>query len=244
MDFDLFARLHSEGCTDGEIAKAAATHHVVVRYWRNRVKLKANAPRPKPAPIVGVKTWTPERDELISKLWEEGKSASEIAHEVGHSVSRNAVIGRIHRLGLSRRRANYILRPAPKRQRPATTRPLEPKPFKMSKPSAVRQLLRELPTEPLPAQDATAATVSFNDLEAHHCRAITVEHLPFDGDAKIYCGQRKTPGSSYCECHTRRYMTPIAVVSAKQPDRPSWQDNRAGRKGAVFLGGREKMKAY
>ena len=167
MDFELFERLHAEGCTDGEIAKAAATHHVVVRYWRNRARLKANAAKPKPAPIVGVKTWTPERDELISKLWEEGKSASEIAREIAYSVTRNAVIGRIHRLGLSRRRASYVLRPAPKRQRP-TPRPFEPR--KAPKPSPERQMLRELPTEPLPPIDTMPAQVSANDLEAHHCR--------------------------------------------------------------------------
>ena len=51
--------------------------------------------------------WTSERVELLTKLWKEGNSASQIAKEMGQGVSRNAVIGKIHRLGLSERNGNY-----------------------------------------------------------------------------------------------------------------------------------------
>ena len=47
-------------------------------------------------------TWTDERVELLKKLWTEGLSASQIAAELGN-VTRNAVIGKVHRLGLSGR---------------------------------------------------------------------------------------------------------------------------------------------
>lgn len=47
-------------------------------------------------------SWTEERVELLKKLWAEGKSASQIAKELG-GVTRNAVIGKVHRLGLSNR---------------------------------------------------------------------------------------------------------------------------------------------
>lgn len=47
-------------------------------------------------------SWTDERVELLKKMWTEGKSASQIAKELG-SVTRNAVIGKVHRLGLSSR---------------------------------------------------------------------------------------------------------------------------------------------
>ncbi len=46
--------------------------------------------------------WTDERVELLSKLWGEGLSASQIAAQLG-GVSRNAVIGKVHRLKLSNR---------------------------------------------------------------------------------------------------------------------------------------------
>jgi len=46
--------------------------------------------------------WTEERVELLKKLWQDGLSASQIAAELG-GVTRNAVIGKVHRLGLSGR---------------------------------------------------------------------------------------------------------------------------------------------
>ncbi|EAU44961.1 GcrA family cell cycle regulator [Salipiger bermudensis] len=47
-------------------------------------------------------SWTDERVELLKKMWAEGQSASQIAKELG-GVTRNAVIGKVHRLGLSNR---------------------------------------------------------------------------------------------------------------------------------------------
>jgi GcrA cell cycle regulator len=47
-------------------------------------------------------SWNDERVELLKKLWNEGLSASQIAGELG-GVTRNAVIGKVHRLGLSGR---------------------------------------------------------------------------------------------------------------------------------------------
>lgn len=47
-------------------------------------------------------SWTDERVETLKELWAEGKSASQIAKEMG-GVTRNAVIGKVHRLGLSNR---------------------------------------------------------------------------------------------------------------------------------------------
>jgi GcrA cell cycle regulator len=46
--------------------------------------------------------WTDERVELLKKLWSDGLSASQIAAELG-GITRNAVIGKVHRLGLSGR---------------------------------------------------------------------------------------------------------------------------------------------
>lgn len=47
-------------------------------------------------------SWTDERVELLKRMWAEGQSASQIAKELG-GVTRNAVIGKVHRLGLSNR---------------------------------------------------------------------------------------------------------------------------------------------
>jgi GcrA cell cycle regulator len=48
-------------------------------------------------------SWTDERVELLSRLWLDGRSASQIAAALGGGLTRNAVIGKVHRLGLAGR---------------------------------------------------------------------------------------------------------------------------------------------
>jgi len=48
-------------------------------------------------------SWTDERVELLKQLWLDGKSASQISSILGGGVTRNAVIGKVHRLGLAGR---------------------------------------------------------------------------------------------------------------------------------------------
>ncbi len=62
--------------------------------------------------------WTVERIELLRKLWSEGLSASQIAGQLG-GVTRNAVIGKVHRLKLSSRGRTTA---APARQKKPTAR--------------------------------------------------------------------------------------------------------------------------
>ena len=62
-------------------------------------------------------SWTDERVELLKKLWADGLSASQIAGELG-GITRNAVIGKVHRLGLSGRAKS----PSSAAQRPRKAR--------------------------------------------------------------------------------------------------------------------------
>ncbi len=48
-------------------------------------------------------SWTDERVELLRQLWLDGRSASQISAQLGHGLTRNAVIGKVHRLGLAGR---------------------------------------------------------------------------------------------------------------------------------------------
>ncbi|WP_066560358.1 GcrA family cell cycle regulator [Croceicoccus bisphenolivorans] len=64
-------------------------------------------------------SWTDERIEKLTKMWESGSTASQIAEELG-GVSRNAVIGKAHRLGLK-------ARPSPVKEKPVKAKPA-PKP--------------------------------------------------------------------------------------------------------------------
>jgi GcrA cell cycle regulator len=63
-------------------------------------------------------SWTEERVELLRKLWNDGLSASQVAAELGAGITRNAVIGKIHRLGLAER-AKTTAAPRLRPQKPA-----------------------------------------------------------------------------------------------------------------------------
>ena len=56
-------------------------------------------------------SWTDERVETLKRMWNDGQSASQIAKELG-GVTRNAVIGKVHRLGLSNRTGGQPAKPA------------------------------------------------------------------------------------------------------------------------------------
>ncbi|MFN2306616.1 MAG: GcrA family cell cycle regulator [Paracoccaceae bacterium] len=78
-------------------------------------------------------SWTDERVETLKKMWSEGQSASQIAKELG-GVTRNAVIGKVHRLGLSNRAGNGAGTPPPaqpepkEKPAPAAAKKADPKP--------------------------------------------------------------------------------------------------------------------
>jgi len=70
-------------------------------------------------------SWTDERVEMLKKLWADGLSASQIAAQLG-GVSRNAVIGKVHRLKLSGR-AKSVSSGAPKTKRSSAPRTSSPR---------------------------------------------------------------------------------------------------------------------
>jgi len=111
-------------------------------------------------------SWTDERVETLKKMWAEGQSASQIAKELG-GVTRNAVIGKVHRLGLSNRvgpggpaEDEVDIAPvdiAP--PQPAPTAPAKPAaaPPRPVAPVAVEDAPRPAPVAPAP-QPAPVAT--------------------------------------------------------------------------------------
>ncbi|WEF25030.1 GcrA family cell cycle regulator [Paracoccus sp. S3-43] len=72
-------------------------------------------------------SWTDERVETLKRMWSEGQSASAIAKELG-GVTRNAVIGKVHRLGLSNRSEEAEPAPAPAAPEPVTEKKADRKP--------------------------------------------------------------------------------------------------------------------
>ena len=104
-------------------------------------------------------SWTDERIERLTKMWEGGSTASQIADELG-GVSRNAVIGKAHRLGLKARpspvKANDKDEAAPKAApAPKAAKPTEPKAAKI--PSEPAPRLAPPPRAPAPVAPVNAA---------------------------------------------------------------------------------------
>ncbi len=96
-------------------------------------------------------SWTEERVETLKRMWGEGQSASQIAKELG-GVTRNAVIGKVHRLGLSNRngggnsdKAKAAAAPAPEQ---ATEKPA---------PKAEKPAAKPAREEPAPKPKVAAA---------------------------------------------------------------------------------------
>ncbi|MEM8538386.1 MAG: GcrA family cell cycle regulator, partial [Pseudomonadota bacterium] len=79
-------------------------------------------------------SWTDERVELLKKMWGEGQSASQIAKELG-GVTRNAVIGKVHRLGLSNRATGATPAKSEPKEKPAPKAEAKPKPTPKTEPA-------------------------------------------------------------------------------------------------------------
>ena len=110
-------------------------------------------------------SWTDERIEKLTKMWEGGATASQIADELG-GVSRNAVIGKAHRLGLKARpspvKANDkpekpVAVAAPKKAKPAPSAPKPPRPVESSEAFTPAPKPAEAKPAPAPSFSSAAA---------------------------------------------------------------------------------------
>jgi len=155
-------------------------------------------------------SWNDERVELLKKLWGEGLSASQIAGRIG-SVTRNAVIGKVHRLGLSGRATTTRMKSHRPRTRPVTAakRPAPAKPrFANVGNTALRALYQEAEPFVAPVEELVIPMTerrSIQTLEECSCRWPIGD--PQDGDFH-FCGKTKVTGLPYCEFHARRAFQP------------------------------------
>lgn len=147
--------------------------------------------------------WTGERVDILKKLWLDGLSASQIAGELG-AVTRNAVIGKVHRLGLGGRtkvRAPSFRGPRPPKDRMVRIRQRSPSRFRIGD--------HEMEAEALPVEDVKPDTaISIDRLTDSTCR------WPFGDPGKeqvMYCGRvtfedggNKYP---YCKAHCCKAYT-------------------------------------
>lgn len=147
----------------------------------------------------GPSPWSIERTELLKKLWELGLSAKDIARQIneetGGELTRNAILGKVHRLDLSLRDHHWQYRfvtPEQMRER------------KRKREATFRAKRRGLFVVPPPATDSEIPTEQRRqllELQNHHCR------WPVGEPGKpgfFFCGAEDADllgGRSYCASH-------------------------------------------
>lgn len=134
--------------------------------------------------------WTDERVEQLKSLWTEGLSASQIARALG-GVTRNAVIGKVHRLGLAGRAGPTRVE-------------------RVRSPSAHKPAVRLAAPEPMVVEEAPviladgsfATMLTINDRMCRWPIGDPSEH------EFHFCGRSPKDGSPYCEAHARKAYQP------------------------------------
>ncbi|WP_299296259.1 GcrA family cell cycle regulator [uncultured Tateyamaria sp.] len=183
-------------------------------------------------------SWTDERVELLKKMWGEGQSASQIAKELG-GVTRNAVIGKVHRLGLSNRagsgasaaaaKADPKPKPTPKakaepKPQPKTEPAIKPAPAPETKSTlpARKQIIpagQPLPPQPSANEISPEALAKVNEIEKK-AKKISLMELtertckwPVGDPATDnfwFCGLPVQQGKPYCEAHVGVAFQPMS----------------------------------
>lgn len=153
-------------------------------------------------------TWDDQRIEQLKKLWGEGLSASQIAAELG-GVTRNAVIGKVHRLGLSGRAKSkpaVAARPRVKATVKAATRTTT---TVVARGNLATVEVMEVVPMALPQRENVvipmARRISIMELREGVCRWPLGDPLQADF---AYCGADCSVGNTYCEAHSRLAYQP------------------------------------
>ena len=143
-------------------------------------------------------SWTDEQVEQLKSLWAQGLPCSQIAKEMD-APSRNAIIGKVRRLGLERRREG--VNPLAARERaqrpPRPERAFKPRPMPKFMPAPVIEVI-DLPPE------TPVNPVALFDLQDHHCRWPLGE----PHHEMLHCGAQVADDRPYCPAHCRMAYQP------------------------------------
>ena len=133
-------------------------------------------------------SWTEEKIEKLKELWGKGNTASQIAEIIG-GVSRNAVIGKAHRMSLSakikHRKINY--------NNQVNENSLAGLPRRRSRKSKFRSLVLEKNFEP-------SKNLSLEELTEHTCKYMDHDKHPNEPNP-TFCGRKTVEKFSYCPLH-------------------------------------------
>lgn len=186
--------------------------------------------------------WTVKRIEELKRHWNAGLTGGQIVAAM--SVTRNAIIGKAHRLGLAKRPIiltdEQLARREQKRQarsaRSIANRRIKRNQFRGDKP------MQELPAAPEPF--AGSLNLPFGDLRRHsssepnQCR-----YIAGGGPDYLACGTETLPGESWCgHCKGIVYHSPVLITAAER-ERRSRQATRNWKSAEVKLSGTAEVAA-
>jgi GcrA cell cycle regulator len=163
-------------------------------------------------------SWTDERVETLKKLWADGHSASQIAVELG-GITRNAVIGKVHRLGLSGRAKSPSSGAARPRKPRSAAHMLRVSRASMRGNTALAHAY-DLDMEPEPAPVDNVIPMgqrrSLLELTEETCRWPIGD--PGTADF-FFCGGSAVTSLPYCAYHSRIAYQPANVRRDRRPFR-------------------------
>jgi len=135
--------------------------------------------------------WTAEEEDLLKQMIAEGMTGAQCAAQLP-GKSRNAVIGKVHRMGDRMPRTN---RPRSKKTK-VSTHARDDVPFWPQYPTLTTRGRKGSDIPKLSSSVEVAAPVSLLELEKHHCR------WPVDHDGRTkFCGRSRSEPDPYCEDH-------------------------------------------
>ncbi|MBM3489966.1 MAG: GcrA cell cycle regulator [Alphaproteobacteria bacterium] len=139
--------------------------------------------------------WSEERVTVLRELWTTGFSARQIADRLGEGCTRNAVIGKANRLGLSQPTRSSLTRRQKQRERQLQREQIPVRPARLPDSSP--------PPQPVsPGATILALTTST-------CRWPLGD--PTSPDFR-FCGANAKPGQPYCEAHARMAYQPASSL--------------------------------
>lgn len=147
-------------------------------------------------------SWTPERIAKLEELWAEGHSTAEIGRRLG--VSKNAVVGKAHRMKLPGRQSPIESKRKAKTAAPAKA-PAAAKPAKVEKPAAAaKPAPKKTTAKAAPTPEPAAAKAKPQPKKSQQKRGGPSCQWPI-GDPRLpgfhFCSDTATSGKPYCEHH-------------------------------------------
>jgi len=144
--------------------------------------------------------------ERLKRLWRSGLTASQVAERLGHGLSRNAVIAKLHRLGLQRRSETSQRRT--RKRRAAGNHAEHKKNPRIPKPKLEWEPFVPGPDLVVPAHERKGIL----DLDDDDCRWPIGD--PQSADF-TFCNHKAIPGLPYCAHHCRRAYQAKPIILAR-----------------------------